>query len=99
MPRYDYECVSCGHRFEVRQGFQDEAVARCPLCQGSARRLISPVTVVYKGSGFYATDNRRGNHSGGSEAKPVEKNTPAPSDTKASNDTKTLSDTKASSDS
>ena len=99
MPRYDYECVSCGHRFEVRQGFQDEPVALCPRCQNTARRLISPVAVVYKGNGFYSTDNRRGNSSGGSEAKQVEKTTSASSDTKAPSDTKASSDTKAPSDS
>ncbi len=63
MPRYDYRCTdaACEERFEVTQGFYDEPVAQCPVCDSSARRLISPVAVHFKGSGFYVTDNRASN--------------------------------------
>ena len=60
MPTYDYECKSCKHRFEVRQGFHDDRVAYCPLCSQSAERQISLVPVIFKGSGWYVTDSREG---------------------------------------
>tara|TARA_B100001750_G_C15082911_1_gene386791 strand:- start:165 stop:503 length:339 start_codon:yes stop_codon:yes gene_type:complete len=56
LPTYDYECKSCHHRFEVRQGFHDDRVAYCPLCSKSAERKISLVPVIFKGSGWYVTD-------------------------------------------
>ena len=59
MPRYDYECMTCSHVFELRQSFQDEPVGTCPECQGSARRKFHAVPVIYKGSGFYTTDYAR----------------------------------------
>lgn len=61
MPIYDYQCEACQHRFELRQGFDAESVAACPFCQGSARRKISPVGVIFKGSGWYVTDYARKN--------------------------------------
>ncbi|MFC1998941.1 FmdB family zinc ribbon protein [Chloroflexota bacterium] len=61
MPIYEYECVDCSEKFEVRRGFNDEVAANCPVCQGEGKRMFSPVTVIYKGSGFYTTDYGRGN--------------------------------------
>ena len=58
MPRYDYECNSCADIFEVKQGFDDEPVAECPKCQSTARRIFTPVPIIFKGSGFYVTDQR-----------------------------------------
>lgn len=58
MPIYEYECDGCGCRFERRQSISDEPVRTCPECEGAVRRLIHPVGVVFKGSGFYVTDNR-----------------------------------------
>ena len=58
MPIYEYECGSCRHRFEKRQGFHDEPKAECPLCQGKSRRIIHASPVIFKGSGFYVTDHR-----------------------------------------
>ena len=58
MPVYEYECGSCRHRFEKRQGFHDEAKAACPKCEGKAKRLIHASPVIFKGSGFYVTDHR-----------------------------------------
>ena len=59
MPLYDYQCNHCGHRFEVRQGIKEDPLTTCPQCEGSIRRVIHPVGIVFKGSGFYVTDNRR----------------------------------------
>ncbi|MFC1978858.1 FmdB family zinc ribbon protein [Chloroflexota bacterium] len=61
MPIYEYECVECSKKFEVRRGFHDEENVSCPDCEGEGKRMFSPVTVIYKGSGFYTTDYGRGN--------------------------------------
>ena len=58
MPLYEYQCEECGVRFERRQSFSDDPVEICPECGGSVHRLIQPVGIVFKGSGFYVTDNR-----------------------------------------
>ena len=58
MPVYAYECNECGVRFERRQSFSDDPIAICPECEGQVRRLIQPARIVFKGSGFYVTDNR-----------------------------------------
>ena len=68
MPRYDYECETCHHRFELKQSFSSEPVATCPVCQSGSRRLIHSVPVVFKGSGFYVNDYGKGNSSSGSRA-------------------------------
>ena len=60
MPIYEYECGVCHFHFERKQGFDEEPVAACPECQGQARRVIHPSPVIFKGSGFYTTDNRKG---------------------------------------
>ena len=58
MPLYEYECESCGVRFERRQHMEDEPIEVCPECGGHVHRLIQPVGIIFKGSGFYVTDNR-----------------------------------------
>jgi putative FmdB family regulatory protein len=59
MPVYEYVCDTCGYRFERIQSFHDDPVEVCPHCDGKVRRVISPVGVIFKGSGWYITDNRR----------------------------------------
>ena len=58
MPLYEYQCEDCGVRFERRQHINDEPVEVCPECGGKVHRLIYPVGIIFKGSGFYVTDNR-----------------------------------------
>ncbi|MEE8373526.1 MAG: zinc ribbon domain-containing protein [Dehalococcoidia bacterium] len=60
MPIYEYECAACNSIFERRQRFDEEPIAACPECEGRARRVIHSVPVLFKGSGFYCTDNGRG---------------------------------------
>jgi putative FmdB family regulatory protein len=72
MPTYDFECVKCHHKFEQKLSFDDEGVTECPRCRGEARRLFSAVPVIFKGSGFYITDHRKGG-TADSTAKPEEK--------------------------
>ena len=62
MPIYEYECTRCSSRFELKQSFDDDALASCPQCGGSALRVFLPVPIIFKGSGFYVTDSG-GNHS------------------------------------
>lgn len=59
MPIYEYACTSCGERTEARQGFDEPPLDVCPHCGGKLRKLYSPVGIVFKGSGFYATDARK----------------------------------------
>jgi putative FmdB family regulatory protein len=59
MPIYAYRCESCGVHFERYQSFTDAPLKRCPECnKNTLRKVIGPVGVVFKGSGFYSTDNR-----------------------------------------
>ena len=60
MPTYEYVCQTCNHRFELRQSFSDEPVNSCPQCGGLVRRVMFPVGIVFKGTGFYSTDYSRG---------------------------------------
>ncbi len=59
MPIYEYECSVCDCRFERKQRFDEEPVAICPKCEGKSRRVIHSVPIIFKGSGFYVTDNRK----------------------------------------
>jgi putative FmdB family regulatory protein len=59
MPVYTYRCESCGVQFDRQQHFTDAPLTRCPECGEKAlRKLYLPVGIVFKGSGFYATDHR-----------------------------------------
>lgn len=58
MPIYEYECDGCGYRFERYQSIASGPVKRCPHCGGAVRRVIYPVGIIFKGSGFYVTDHR-----------------------------------------
>ncbi len=60
MPTYVYECSDCSHRFELKQSFQSETVAPCPICKKKAQRVILSVPVVFKGSGWYVNDYGKG---------------------------------------
>lgn len=67
MPIYEYRCDN-GHTFDVIQKFADEPLDACEECGAPARRVLHPVAIHFKGSGFYATDYGRGKKAGG-EAK------------------------------
>ena len=59
MPVYTYRCESCGVQFERQQSYTDAPLKTCPECRKkSLKKVIGPVGIVFKGSGFYATDNR-----------------------------------------
>ena len=89
MPIYTYRCENCGIQFERRQSFSDTPLQWCPECNEKAlRKVYTPVGIVFKGSGFYATDHRSssGNNSGRkahktTESKSSEKTTTSTSET------------------
>ena len=58
MPVYEYVCESCGIRFERFQHMSDTPLQECPECHGRVHRVVQPVGIIFKGSGFYVTDNR-----------------------------------------
>lgn len=60
MPTYEYECKHCGYVFEAFQKITDKPLSACPKCSKEVRRLISSgAGIIFKGSGFYATDYRK----------------------------------------
>ena len=91
MPTYSYICESCGNQFDLFQKMSDPPVDRCPKCGGRVRRKIGAgAGIIFKGSGFYATDYRSPDYmskkkseteGSSSEAKPSR---PAPSTTRES---------------
>ena len=83
MPVYEYQCQDCGVRFERRQHITADPIKSCPECGGVVRRLIHPVGVIFKGSGFYVTDNR----SKSSTAVPGNSKKPADTSKKSSSTT------------
>lgn len=56
MPIYEYECLSCKHRFDEIQKFSDPPIQTCPQCAQQVRKLLFPAAIHFKGSGFYATE-------------------------------------------
>ena len=80
MPVYTYRCTNCGFVFDQHQKFSDSPLTKCPECEKkSLQKVFQPVGIVFKGSGFYATDHR--SPSGmGRNPKPVESSerTPPP---------------------
>src|SRR5438477_1683168 len=58
MPSYEYACLSCGQHVEVYQRFSDEALTVCGVCGGPLRKVFHAAGILFKGSGFYATDSR-----------------------------------------
>ena len=58
MPIYTYRCENCGVQFERQQSFSDDPLTRCPECsKKTLKKVYLPVGIVFKGSGFYATDH------------------------------------------
>lgn len=82
MPTYEYECTNCNHRFEKSQKMTEEPLKECPKCHGKVRRLIGAGGgIIFKGSGFYATDYRSKNYK---KCQKAEEGSPACKDCPAS---------------
>ena len=68
MPTYEYACRACGHSFDSVQPMADAPLTICPECGGELRKVFHPAGIAFKGSGFYATDNRKGAKSASAKA-------------------------------
>jgi putative FmdB family regulatory protein len=89
MPVYTYRCDNCGVQFERHQSFTDAPLKTCPECRKKAlKKVITPTKVIFKGSGFYATDHKSA--SGDSPKKAEKKETKT--ETKASTSTESTSE-------
>ena len=86
MPLYEYRCQKCAHLYEKREGFDAPARQKCPTCGGQAQRVLHAAPIVFKGSGFYITDNRASE----SEAK-TESEAKSESEAKTGSEVKTKS--------
>jgi putative FmdB family regulatory protein len=74
MPVYTYRCESCGVQFERHQSFQDAPLKTCPECRKkSLKKVITPTRIIFKGSGFYATDHKSPSGDLKRESKPEKK--------------------------
>ena len=89
MPTYGYRCTECKYEFSVFQNMKDDPVATCPECTGAVKRLLYPVGIVFKGTGWYINESR--------PAEKTEKSETAAKDERA--DTKTESGAEAKTDS
>jgi putative FmdB family regulatory protein len=58
MPTYEYACTQCGQRVEVFQRISEAPLTTCGVCGGQLRKVFHPAGILFKGSGFYSTDNR-----------------------------------------
>ena len=66
MPMYEYVCRNCGSRITIRIPFAELGTTKpsCANCGSPMERVFTPVGIIYKGAGFYTTDNREGNSDG-----------------------------------
>lgn len=98
MPTYSYACTECDNRFDAVQAFSDDALTTCPKCSGKLRKLFGSVGVVFKGSGFYRTDNRdSGKSSSNGSSKSSESSSSSSSEKSSSSDSLSSSSTSSSS--
>jgi putative FmdB family regulatory protein len=78
MPTYVYECSSCQDTFEVEQRMSEDPLKDCRCgSQGTVKRLIQPVGVMFKGAGFHINDYSSSKPAA-SESKPAEAKPEAP---------------------
>ena len=72
MPTYDYECLKCGETFEAFQKMSEPLIKNCPVCRGKVKRLIGTgAGLIFKGSGFYATDYKNKKNDSSKEKNPT----------------------------
>ena len=95
MPLYEYQCESCGHRFERIRKFSDPPLAECPDCgKGPVRKLLSSPAIQFKGSGWYITDYAKSGSKSGESGSPGKKDaasSSSESSTKSEQSDKTVS--------
>ena len=87
MPIYEYRCTN-DHRFEVLQRFSDDPIEVCEVCGAPAVRVLHPVAIHFKGSGFYNTDYGKGKKKGSDVKTDSGESKPSSSDSGSSGDSK-----------
>ena len=100
MPIYGYRCSNCGHEFEIQQKITDQPLKACPKCEGKLAKILYPVGISFKGSGFYTTDYKgSGKSSDGSSGSSSDGAAKADGGSESKSDTKSesKSDTKSTS--
>jgi putative FmdB family regulatory protein len=89
MPIYEYKCAN-GHVFDVIQRMSDEPLTECQECGAPAERVLHPVAIHFKGSGFHNTDYaKKKASSNGSKDPPEPKSTDKKSSEGKSSDSTT----------
>jgi putative FmdB family regulatory protein len=101
MPLYEYQCASCGHRFEKIQRFSDPLLDTCPSCNGrEVHKLLSAPAFQFKGTGWYITDyagKKPGATSDTSGSTSSDSKSESKSESKTETKTETKSESKAES--
>lgn len=57
MPLYEYACKSCDHHFDVRHSADEVPALSCPICASEVKKVFHAAGIIFKGSGWYITDN------------------------------------------
>lgn len=79
MPTYSYRCQACKHEFEEFQRITDLPVKECPKCGGLVMRIITGgAGLIFKGAGFYITDNRSSDYKKAASSESSSSSTPSP---------------------
>ncbi len=92
MPTYGYRCSNCGHEFEIQQRMIDQPLRACPKCQGKLNKILYPVGISFKGSGFYTTDYGSGKSAAAASSNGAAKGSEVSSDSKAETKSESKSD-------
>jgi len=92
MPIYGYRCSNCGHEFEIQQRMSDQPLKACPKCQGKLTKILYPVGISFKGSGFYTTDYGSGKSAAAASSNGASKGSEVSSDGKAETKAESKSD-------
>ena len=96
MARYDYKCPKCDIVFEIEHPMGEHPEVRCPECGGIANQVFGASGIVFKGSGFYNTDQRPGSHKASTAAPTAKKESPS-SESKGSSDSSSSTSSDSSS--
>ncbi len=104
MPIYGYRCSNCGHEFEIQQRMSDQPLKACPQCQGKLNKILYPVGISFKGSGFYTTDYGSGKSAAAASSNGASKDSDkaaaeSSSDSKAESKSSSTSESKPKSES
>src|ERR1700738_63791 len=97
MPTYGYRCSKCGHQFEIFQRMSDAPLTSCPECHGKLAKILYPVGISFKGSGFYTTDYKGSGKSSDSSGNGTSPSKDGSSESKAETKSESKSEAKSES--